>query len=197
MTTFFDGVQDMGAGLVLGELAENCKPVVIGIDFGTAYSGIAFAYKADPGAIQCGAPTATDATQMKVPTVLLQHEDGSWDFGYTAEKRYNDILMDHTHGSPLPAHLFKRFKMVLKGEVKGFDTLVARSLDGKPHSLLDLVTRALRFLKVRGGEGHQRVRGCSQSITRCPVGTHCARDLERVRQGFHAQGGLQSWLDGG
>jgi hypothetical protein len=147
MTSFINGAQDMGAGLVLGEVAANCKPVVIGVDFGTAYSGVAFAYKADPGAIQCGAPTATDTTQMKVPTVLLQNEDGTWDFGYTAEAKYNNILMAHVPGTPPSAHLYKRFKMVLKGKDNGFDTLTAVSINGKSHSLMDLVVRSLVFLK--------------------------------------------------
>jgi molecular chaperone DnaK (HSP70) len=163
MATFIDGVQDMGKGLVLGEVSESCKPVVIGIDFGTAYSGIAFAYKADPGTIQCGAPTALDSTQMKVPTALLQLQDGTWEFGYVAEAKYNDILLNHNAtaepGTPLTAHLYKRFKMVLKDKESGFDTLTAFSLDGKSHSLMDLTVRSLQFLKdfaiskVTGGFG--------------------------------------------
>ena len=145
----FDGVQDMGGGLVLGPVKDDCKPVVIGIDFGTAYSGIAFAYKADPGTIQCGAPTAIDVTQMKVPTALLQLEDGTWEFGYAAESKYNEIIMSHNAepGAPIPAHLYKRFKMVLKDATKGFDTLTAVSIAGKPHSLMELIVITLRKLK--------------------------------------------------
>ena len=146
----FDGLQEMGGGLVLGPIRDDCKPVVVGIDFGTAYSGIAFAYKADPGSIQCGAPTATDSTQMKVPTALLQLEDGTWEFGYAAESKYNEILMIHksvSPDSPLPAHLYKRFKMVLKDSENGFDSLTAFSIAGKMHPLMELVVIALGKLK--------------------------------------------------
>ena len=136
--------------MVLGEVSPDCKAVVIGIDFGTAYSGIAFAYRADPGTIQCGAPTATDATQMKVPTALLEREDGSWDFGNDAESKYNEILNEHNATdptAPIPAHLYKRFKMVLKGQNSGFDTLTAVSVTGKCHSLMHLIEISLRKLK--------------------------------------------------
>lgn len=140
----------MGGGLVLGDVRDDCKPVVVGIDFGTAYSGIAFAYKADPGSIQCGAPTAVDYSQMKVPTALLELPDGTWEFGNAAESKYNEILMNHNAtdpDAPLSAHLYKRFKMILKDEESGYDTLTAMSIDGKVHSLMDLVVRSLEKLK--------------------------------------------------
>ena len=158
----FSGSQGAERGLVLGDVDPECKPVVIGIDFGTAYSGVAFAYRADPGSIQCGAPTAADPAQIKVPTALLQMEDGTWEFGNEAESKYNEILNEHNAidpTQPAPAHLYKRFKMVLKGENKGFDTLTALSVNNKAHSLIELVEICLRKLKdyalgrVNGGFG--------------------------------------------
>ena len=143
----FDGVQNMGSGLVLGEVPEDCKPVVIGIDFGTAYSGVAFAYKVDPGSIQCGAPTSLDNSQFKVPTALLQNEDGTWLFGNAAEAKYNEMLTAHTSGNAVPVHMYKRFKMVLKDATEGFDKLTAMSINGKNTSLLLLISKALEKLK--------------------------------------------------
>ena len=54
--------------------------VVVGIDFGTAYSGIAFALKATPGVIICRGPGNVDV-KPKSPTVLLRLSDGTWKFG--------------------------------------------------------------------------------------------------------------------
>jgi molecular chaperone DnaK (HSP70) len=133
-------------GLVLGDISPDCKPVVVGIDFGTAYSGVAIGYRADPGTIISTAPTATDITQTKVPTVLLRHEDGRWDFGYDAEQKYSEILNGVVPGQN-PVHLFKRFKMELKGQNTGFDTLTAPSVAGLRYPLMDLITESLRKLK--------------------------------------------------
>lgn len=158
----FNGAQGSGGGPFLGDVDPDCKQVVIGIDFGTAYSGVAFAYRADPGSIQCGAPTAADPAQIKVPTALLHMEDGTWEFGNEAESKYNEILNEHNAidpTQPVPAHLYKRFKMVLKGENKGFDSLSALSVNNKSHSLIELVEICLRKLKdyalgrVNGGFG--------------------------------------------
>ena len=137
MSTFADPEVDQG--LVLGPVHDSCKPIVIGIDFGTAYSGIAFAFKANPEAVKCGAPTATDPIQMKVPTSLLELPNDVWEFGYTAESKYNEILMGSAEGEIPAAHLYKRFKMKLKGKNSGFDTLTATSMSGKSQSLMKLI----------------------------------------------------------
>jgi molecular chaperone DnaK (HSP70) len=146
MAQFLNGVE-IGPSLALGPVSESCKPIVVGIDFGTAYSGVAFAFKAIPGSIKCGAPTALDPIQMKVPTALLELPDGRWEFGYTAEAKYNELLMATVPGQPPAGHLYKRFKMVLKGKNGGFDTLTAMSISGKSQNLMLLVTKALTFLK--------------------------------------------------
>lgn len=133
-------------GSTLGELSPLCKPVVVAIDFGTAYSGIAFAYRADPLSIQFGAPTADDS-QRKVPTALLSR-DGAWEFGNVAEEKYNEILLsaDSSEGA-LSVQFFKRFKMVLLNEVTGFDSLMAVSIAGKQVPLMELVVTTLVRLR--------------------------------------------------
>jgi molecular chaperone DnaK (HSP70) len=132
--------------LVLGEVSPDCKPVIVGLDFGTAYSGIAIAYRADPGTIISCAPSTTDAVQTKVPTTLLRLEDGTWEFGYDAEAKYSEKLNAVGPGEN-PVHLFKRFKMVLKGQNSGFEALTAPSIAGAHHSLMDLISVSLRKLK--------------------------------------------------
>jgi molecular chaperone DnaK (HSP70) len=143
-----NGVVNLGPKVVLGPVSKDCKPVVVGIDFGTACSGIAYARAADPKSVVCGAPTAQDPTQVKVPTTLVELPDGRWEFGYAAEMCYSEYLAGHTKGTPLKAHLFRRFKMELKGKEAGFDTLTAESVgQSKTHSVMDLIVRSLTFLK--------------------------------------------------
>eukprot|EP01032_Pedospumella_encystans_P011191 gene11191-13029_t len=144
-----DGLTNVGETLSLGEVSEDCKPVVIGIDFGTAYSGIAYATRGDPRAVWLGAPSCTDASQVKVPTSLLRLEDGTWKFGHEAESLYRDMLQGHDResGAPINMQLFKRFKMVLKDATKGYDTLTAPSLTGTSYPLKHLITESLRILK--------------------------------------------------
>jgi molecular chaperone DnaK (HSP70) len=141
-----DGAQT-GDSLVLGPVREDCKPVVVGIDFGTAFSGIASAFRELPGIVKYGAPSTTDPLQTKVPTALLELADGTWEFGYAAELKYNEILSATESGDIPPGNLYKRFKMVLKGKEGGFDTLTALSLSGKSCKLMTLITKSLEYLK--------------------------------------------------
>jgi molecular chaperone DnaK (HSP70) len=90
MAYFEDSVQN-GKGLLLGPVSESCKPIVVGIDFGTAYSGVAFVFKSDPSSITCGAPTALEVVQTKVPTAILELSDGTCEFGYAAEANSRPI----------------------------------------------------------------------------------------------------------
>lgn len=146
------GTQNNDRSLVLDTIPEECKPVIVTIDFGNTHSGVAFSYKVDPQAIQCSAPTARDLVERKVPTSLLLQEDGTWLFGNEAEAKYYEILMNQESSgpgptTPLAAHLFRNFKHVLKGKFTGFDTINAISAAGKPHPLMDLVVRTLTHLK--------------------------------------------------
>jgi hypothetical protein len=141
------GARSTGETLNLGPISAVCKAVVVGIDFGTAYSGVAYAYKADPTSMKQGAPTALEATQTKVPTVILINNDKTFEFGYAAEAKYNEYLMAHEEGTELPGQLYKRFKMELKDKDSGFETIKAKSVAGKEHPVMDLVVKCLAALK--------------------------------------------------
>ncbi len=144
------------SGVILGEISSTCKSVVVGLDFGTAFSGIAYAYKGDPQSIRCGAPTAV-GDQMKVPTSLLKLDipdpvtGKMWFFGNEAEHKYNEALTNFVHEDgakiKLPVQLFKRFKMVLKDKTTGFEELKAQSVAGEEISLMELISLSLEFLK--------------------------------------------------
>jgi molecular chaperone DnaK (HSP70) len=75
------------------------------------------------------------------------------------EAEYNEVLKAAVADTPPAGHLYKRFKMVLRGQNSGFDTLAALSISGKSRSLMDLTVLSLQFLKdfaiskVTGGFG--------------------------------------------
>jgi hypothetical protein len=133
--------------LTMGAVPQECKHVVVGIDFGTTYSGVAYAYKNTPTAIRQGAPSARDPSQTKVPTAVLIDSDGSYKFGHAAVEAYNEYLMAHVAGEQLPGQLYKGFKMELKDKDSGFDTLMAKSAAGTQHPVLDLTVKCLSSLK--------------------------------------------------
>lgn len=156
MSNFVDakGSADVGGGAILGDISENCKAVVVGVDLGTAYSGIAFAYKADPGSIYCSAPSAKNY-EIKAPTVLLHEPNGTWSFGNQAWERYSSVLDQHiVSGGALPAEtrtsasLFRRFKMDLKDRTTGFESIKSHSMNnGQTKGLMELIVTTLRILK--------------------------------------------------
>ena len=164
-------------GLVIGEVAADCKDVVVGVDFGTAYSGIAYAYKQDPGTIYVRAPNVT-GVQSKTPTALLKLPDNTWLFGNDAETKYNELLLDESVDGREAGQLFKGFKMVLKDKETGTDLLMAFSAKGQSHQLLDLVTQSLKFLKEcavydirigHGGNGVADDMTCIQWVLTIPA----------------------------
>ncbi|KAL3858893.1 hypothetical protein ACJMK2_009142 [Sinanodonta woodiana] len=98
--------------------------IVAAIDFGTAYSGIAFQFKhefeKDPTKISApqtwngGKP---NLMSHKTPTcLLLDNNEESSSFGYEAEDKYADLCMDGKHTD---WYFFRRFKMRLH-EREGF-----------------------------------------------------------------------------
>ena len=145
----------------LGEIKTNAK-VVIGIDFGTTYSGISFAYKSNPSVVNCGAPgLSAGRDSIKVPTVLLQHQEG-WLFGQEALDTYNDYVdesldndFDFVPNNPNKKDkaladkgifLYRFFKLRLKEKETGMETIVHKSTSGHEHKLMDLVVESLRAL---------------------------------------------------
>ena len=94
--------------------------LMVGIDFGTTFSGYAFqltsSYKvADPTAgIFCPQAWNNNQTRLaslKTPTcLLLDRNTDIVSFGYEAEDRYADLCMDGDHRQ---YYYFRRFKMEL------------------------------------------------------------------------------------
>ena len=92
---------------------EIHKLVVIAIDFGTAFSGYAFAFNDEKKQIYMnknwGARQGFQS--YKTSTCVLLDENGDFkSFGYDAESEFVDNQDDY--------HLFRHFKMVLHREIE-------------------------------------------------------------------------------
>lgn len=88
---------------------------VVGIDFGTTYSGYAFAskddFKADPPKISTNIWQGSKLLSLKAPTaVLLNNNQEFKAFGYEAEKRFSELLADEEQDD---YYYFHQFKMLL------------------------------------------------------------------------------------
>ena len=99
----------------LAPLDPRGKPAVVSIDFGTAYTGIAYAHRSQPRTIKYAAPGAYPmGMQTKVPTALLKLPDDRWVFGNAAKQQYHNMLGTTEEDEECTAQLFKRFKMELR-----------------------------------------------------------------------------------
>lgn len=92
---------------------------VVGIDFGTTYSGYAFAskddFKNDPPKISTNIWQGSKLLSLKAPTAVLLNADQEFEaFGYEAEKRFSDLLADGEHND---YYYFHQFKMLLHDQV--------------------------------------------------------------------------------
>ena len=92
---------------------------VVAIDFGTTYSGFAFAFNQHEGegGIHMNRSWGHDQghSTLKTPTSLLLRPDGQFDsFGYEADEKYANFVCGEDHDYLY----FKQFKMTLhKSEV--------------------------------------------------------------------------------
>ena len=92
---------------------ENARRIVVAIDFGTTYSGYAYAFRRKPDEIhlmrrneagQVGGPS------HKIPTILLMDEREQFHaFGYDARDMYHDMTEEESRNWLY----FEKFKMEL------------------------------------------------------------------------------------
>ena len=101
------------ANAVSGNLYDNSRRIVVAIDFGTTYSGYAYAFRRKPDEIhlmrrkeagQVGGPS------HKIPTILLMDEREQFHaFGYDARDAYHDMAEEESQ----KWLYFEKFKMEL------------------------------------------------------------------------------------
>lgn len=124
------------------------------IDFGTTYSGYAFASvnelkKAavgDKATISTNNWNAGNFMSPKAPTCLLLNEDKKFDsFGYDAENKYIQLAEEGEHKS---WYYFRRFKMMLHHNQGLSRDMILEDITGtKTMKALDVFSLCIRYLK--------------------------------------------------
>ncbi|KAJ7328611.1 hypothetical protein OS493_023880 [Desmophyllum pertusum] len=131
---------------------------VVAIDFGTTYSGFAFAF--NDKTRKAGIHMNNDwgdghgGKTLKTPTTLLLDPDGKFNsFGYEAKEKYADLPQEKQR----QYYYFELFKMELhKSENLSLETLLTaangkkmKALDVFSHSMWYLKEQAVRVIKTR------------------------------------------------
>ena len=120
----------------LFEELETDAPCVCAIDFGTARTGIAYAFTHNPEEIKILEPGGQEPG--KTHTILLL--DGNGNFKAFGSKAHEDYYDCDEQGL-----LFEKFKMFLHDAHAGPPQAVA--LNGRALSLIEVITKSLRYLK--------------------------------------------------
>lgn len=97
---------------------NNRYLLVAALDFGTTYSGYAYAlrgdFKTEPLKMQANQAWNSGSSQhwsLKTPTCLLLDKNKEFrSFGYDAENKYTDLVLDEEQSD---YYFFNRFKMKL------------------------------------------------------------------------------------
>ncbi|XP_063409591.1 heat shock 70 kDa protein 12B-like [Mytilus trossulus] len=126
--------------------------LVAAIDFGTTYSGYAFStksdFKKDPLKIHANQAWNAGGRQLlslKTPTVLLLDKNKQFvSFGYEAENKYSDLVMDKEHEE---FYYFHRFKMKLHKNTNLSKTTVIEDITGKSVLAMDVFSLSIQALK--------------------------------------------------
>lgn len=89
-------------------------PVVVAVDFGTTYSGYAYAFRSFPNDIHLmrhpESGQSVGSVSYKIPTVLLLNERGEFhSFGYEARETYHNLDAEESQ----KWLYFEKFKMEL------------------------------------------------------------------------------------
>eukprot|EP00794_Sanderia_malayensis_P005264 gene5264-5930_t len=135
------------SGLRMGFQEPHASVVVVAIDFGTTFSGYAFAFSRDPDSIHMmrkwegGDPGVNN---QKIPTTLLLRPEGQFhSFGFGARDSYHDL-------DPSEAKkwlYFEKFKMTLHFSEDLNPGVLIKAANGKPYPAVKVFAHALRFFK--------------------------------------------------
>ncbi|XP_076084466.1 heat shock 70 kDa protein 12A-like [Mytilus galloprovincialis] len=126
--------------------------LVAAIDFGTTYSGYAFstkdAFKTDPLKIYANQAWNAGGRQLlslKTPTCILLNPDKQFDsFGYEAENKYADLVMEEEHED---YYYFHRFKMSLHNNKNVKEDMMLEDITGKAVKAIDVFALSIEALK--------------------------------------------------
>jgi hypothetical protein len=163
------------AALVLQNLLNQVNhrvmaEVVIAIEFGT-HTRVAYSFSTRREHVYCGVPSANDLTQSKAPLVILLNDNGTYEFGFSAQDKYKEYKARHINSDP-PGQLFEQLTVPMKNCRGRYHDLTATSVLGAQHSLMDLFVKCLNTLKAFA------VRNVSASISQDSKGQ---RDIPRFQ----------------
>nr|XP_022297405.1 heat shock 70 kDa protein 12A-like [Crassostrea virginica] len=124
--------------------------LVAAIDFGTTYSGYAFSTRTDfqreptKAFLKQWVDPASSMMYNKTSTCILFDADRKFSkFGFEAEAKYIDLIMDKEHET---WYFFRRFKMTLYDKQSSGDWFIEDET-GKPLPALTVFSESLRYLK--------------------------------------------------
>lgn len=130
--------------------------LVAAIDFGTTYSGWAFAFKHDlehltessnnPIKISAKNWTGGQLVSQKGPTCVLIEPNGKMlhSFGYEAENKYVELALDKVHTE---WYFFKRFKMILFDKLGIERNILLEDSTGKKLPAKSVFSLSIKYLK--------------------------------------------------
>lgn len=123
---------------------------VVGIDFGTTYSGYAFAskddFKADPPKISTNIWQGSKLLSLKAPTAVLLNKNQDFEaFGYEAEKKFSELLADEEQDD---YYYFHQFKMLLHNNNQRIQrSTKITDYTGKSMEAIKVFSLVIKFLK--------------------------------------------------
>lgn len=130
-------------------MAESGKrKYIVGVDFGTTYSGYGYATEKDlmtDSFTYCTAEwKGTNLWSKKAPTSILMDENKQCvAFGYEADSQYLNLLAEDEHTG---YYYFKQFKQVLYNQILASTTKVSDAT-GKEMKAIDVFSQAIQFFK--------------------------------------------------
>lgn len=134
-------------------MAKNSSYLLVAaIDFGTTYSGYAFSmkYAFDKDPLTIDANQAWNAGEkqllsLKTPTCLLLDSNKQFDsFGYEAENKYAEIVMENEQDK---YYYFHRFKMCLHENKNVSREMILKDITGKSMPAIDVFALSIMALK--------------------------------------------------
>ncbi|XP_022325854.2 heat shock 70 kDa protein 12A-like [Crassostrea virginica] len=151
------GMEDNISKMSIKDPTRDSKVVIAAIDFGTTYSGYAYAFRDNLNKRNTSDETTmvlsnhwqsgSDARLVsnKTPTCLLLTPAGKFDsFGFPAEIKYNNLVNDDEHRG---WRFFKRFKMVLLHEKNLNKDMLIADDQNQSVEALTVFAHSIRFIK--------------------------------------------------
>lgn len=125
------------------------KLIVAAIDFGTTYSGYAFAFKKDYTSdcqnIRIHGATFKGGLSLKAPTCVLFDEFGNFhSFGFDAENTYAELTAEDEHHE---WYYFRRFKMMLYNNPSISTQSILLDDKGKSLSAMTVFSAIISYLR--------------------------------------------------